>query len=79
MSRRPERKHSGKWPQEFRVEPAHIIAGTGETVTCGELDDRSNRLAQLMWETGLRRGDHMALVMENRPRDFEACRAAPWR
>jgi fatty-acyl-CoA synthase len=49
---------------------------SGETLTYGELDDRSNRLARLMWDAGLRRGDHVALFMENHPRYFEVYWAA---
>jgi fatty-acyl-CoA synthase len=68
--------HPGQWSQKFSDKPAHIMADTGEAVTYGELDDRSNRLAQLMWAAGLRRGDHIALFMENHPRYFEVYWAA---
>ena len=44
---------------------AYIMGGTGRTVTYKELDDRSNQLAQLLYQRGLRRGDGMALCMEN--------------
>jgi len=56
--------------------PAIIMAGTGETVTYRELDKRSNRLAQLWHERGLRRGDHVAILLENDPRWFDAVWAA---
>ncbi|MHC4109356.1 MAG: AMP-binding protein, partial [Planctomycetota bacterium] len=55
---------------------ASSLRATGETITYRELDDRSNRLAQLMWDAGLRRGDHVALFMENHPRYFEVYWAA---
>jgi len=45
--------------------PALIMAGTGETVTYGQLDDYANRFAQLMRSRGLGRGDHVAILMEN--------------
>jgi len=45
---------------------AAIRAETGEVLTYAELDARSNQLAQLLHARGLRRGDHMALFMENR-------------
>src|SRR5437763_6322285 len=41
------------------------MGGTGRTVTYKELDDRSNQLAQLLYQRGLRRGDGMGLCMEN--------------
>jgi len=44
---------------------ALIVAGTGETVTFRQLDERSNRLAHLWRDAGLRRGDHVALFCEN--------------
>jgi long-chain acyl-CoA synthetase len=56
--------------------PAYILAGSGETVTFGELEDRSNRLAQLFRARGLKTGDHIALMMENQPRFYEVCWAA---
>ncbi len=45
--------------------PAMISADTGEVVTFGELNEASNRLAQLFHARGLRRGDHLAVLMEN--------------
>jgi fatty-acyl-CoA synthase len=68
--------HPGRHAQEFPDKPAHVMGRSGETVTYGELDDRSNRLAQLLWDAGLRRGDHVALFMENHPRYFEVYWAA---
>lgn len=56
--------------------PAIIMAGTGETVSYRELDERSNRLAHLWYERGLRRGDHVAILLENHPRWFDALWAA---
>jgi acyl-CoA synthetase (AMP-forming)/AMP-acid ligase II len=56
--------------------PAVIMAGTGETVTYRELDDRSMRLAQLLHDRGLRRGDNIALLAENHPRYHEVFWAA---
>jgi acyl-CoA synthetase (AMP-forming)/AMP-acid ligase II len=51
--------------------PAYIMGGTGEAVTYRELDDRSNQLAQLLYDRGLRPGDGFALCMENSLRFFE--------
>jgi long-chain acyl-CoA synthetase len=44
--------------------PAVIVAG-GETISYGELHLRSQRLAALLHEAGLRRGDGVALVLPN--------------
>jgi acyl-CoA synthetase (AMP-forming)/AMP-acid ligase II len=52
------------------------MASSGEAVTYRELNDRSNQLAQLFWDAGLRFGDHIAILMENRPEFFEPCWAA---
>ena len=68
--------YPGKWGIEFPDKPAVVHAVTGEAVTHGELNERSNRLAQLLWERGLRRGDHIAVFMENNLRFFEVVWAA---
>lgn len=52
------------------------MAGSGERVTYRELDERSNRLAQLMWAAGLRLGDHVAVLLENNVRYPEVYWAA---
>ncbi len=49
---------------------------SGVTVTYRELDQRSNRAAQLMRALGLKRGDVVAVLMENHPRYFEIVWAA---
>ncbi len=53
--------------------PAYIMAGSGETVTYRQLDEQSNRIAQLFRSLGLRAGDHIALFLENNARFFEIC------
>jgi fatty-acyl-CoA synthase len=55
---------------------AFIDAGTGEFLTFRDLDERSNRLAQFLYAQGLRRGDHIAIFMENHLRYTEVCWAA---
>ncbi|GGL24923.1 acyl-CoA synthetase [Planomonospora parontospora] len=47
--------------------PAVIMAGSGRVVTYRELDEESNRLAQLFRASGLRPGDHIAFMLENHP------------
>lgn len=44
---------------------AVIIAETGETITYAEVDANSNRIAQYLHGLGLRRGDAVAILMEN--------------
>ncbi len=51
--------------------PAVIIGSTGEVQTFSQLDAAANRLSQLLYETGLRPGDHVAICMENHPRYLE--------
>ena len=53
--------------------PAYIMAGSGETVTYRQLDDQSNRIAQLFRSLSLSAGDHIALFLENNARFFEIC------
>jgi acyl-CoA synthetase (AMP-forming)/AMP-acid ligase II len=56
--------------------PAIVMAATGEVVTYREVNDRSNQLAQLFWDAGLRFGDHIAVLMDNNPHYLEVCWAA---
>ena len=56
--------------------PAYVMAGSGETVTYAELDARSNQGAHLLRSLGLRRGDGVALILENDARFFEIVWAA---
>ena len=57
--------YPGHWATVFPHKPAAIDSETGTVRTFGELNDRSNRLAQLFWDRGLRRGDHISIFMEN--------------
>ncbi|MEL7284128.1 MAG: AMP-binding protein, partial [Pseudomonadota bacterium] len=56
--------------------PAYIMAGSGETVTFGELDTRSNKIAHAFRTLGLKHGDTIAMFAENSARYFEVCWAA---
>lgn len=56
--------------------PAYIMAATGETVTYRDLDERANRGAHLLRSLGLRRGDGIAVLMDNSPRYLEVMWAA---
>ena len=52
------------------------MARSGESVTYRQLEDRSNQGAQLLRTIGLRRGDVVALMLDNSARFFEICFAA---
>src|SRR6201984_3840653 len=67
--------YTGKHVHLRPLQPAFIMAATGQAVTYRELDARSNRLAQLFRRRGLRPLDHHAIFMENNSRYLEACGA----
>ncbi|MFD2579981.1 AMP-binding protein [Novosphingobium colocasiae] len=52
------------------------MAGSGETITYAELEARANQGAHLLRSLGLKRGDGIALMLENTPRFFEIVWAA---
>jgi acyl-CoA synthetase (AMP-forming)/AMP-acid ligase II len=66
----------GTFAREQPDHPAVVMAGSGDTLTYRELDERSNQLAQLWYERGLRRGDHVAILLPNCMRYFEVVWAA---
>jgi acyl-CoA synthetase (AMP-forming)/AMP-acid ligase II len=55
---------------------AYQMAGTGKSITYRELDELSNQGAHLFRELGLKAGDHIALLLENRLAFMEICWAA---
>lgn len=55
---------------------AYIMASTGETTTYKQLEERSNQGAQFFRSKGLKKGDAIAIFMENNARFFEICWAA---
>jgi fatty-acyl-CoA synthase len=63
--------HAAYWADNA-PDRAAIVMGSGLVRTYGELGGRSRQLARLLREAGLRRGDHIAVVMENDPVFFEA-------
>src|SRR6476469_7660751 len=67
--------YPGKHAYLRPLQPAFIMASTGEIVTYRELDARSNRLAHLFRKRGLNRLDHYSIFMENNNRYLEACGA----
>src|SRR6202790_4327651 len=67
--------YTGKHARLRPLQPAFIMASSGETVTYADLEARSNRLAHLLRNLGLERLDHYAIFMENNSRYLEACGA----
>ncbi|MGY0020282.1 acyl-CoA synthetase [Streptomyces sp. YJ-C3] len=59
-----------------RARPAVVTADGGITLTYGELEENSLRLADHLHAAGLRRGDHLALLSDNDPRVMEVYWAA---
>jgi long-chain acyl-CoA synthetase len=67
--------YTGKHARLRPLQPAFIMASTGEAVSYAELDARNNRLAHLFRKRGLKRLDHYAIFMENNSRYLECCGA----
>lgn len=63
--------YPGTHAQNQPDKPAIIHPSSGATTTYLELDQRSNQLAQLLYDVGLRPGDHVALFLENVPAFLE--------
>jgi long-chain acyl-CoA synthetase len=57
------------------LQPAFIMAQSGEAVTYADLEIRANKLAHFLRAQGLKRLDHYAIFMENNSRYLEACGA----
>src|SRR6201987_1332926 len=67
--------YTGKHAQLRPLQPAFIMASSGESVTYRELEARCNRLAHLFRKCGLKRLDHYSSFMENNNRYLESCGA----
>ncbi len=67
--------YTGKHAKLRPLQPAFIMAESGEAVSYAELDARSNRIAHFLRRQGLKRLDHFAIFMENNSRYLEACAA----
>jgi fatty-acyl-CoA synthase len=62
--------YPGTWAASTPEKPALIMAGSGAVTTYAELEDRSARLARHLHDAGLRPGDVIAFISENRPEVF---------
>jgi long-chain acyl-CoA synthetase len=67
--------HTGQHARLHPQRPAVIMAGSGETLSYGELERRGNRFAHFLRAAGLSHLDHYAIFMENNARYVEACAA----
>ncbi|MGB6958064.1 MAG: AMP-binding protein, partial [Bradyrhizobium sp.] len=67
--------YTGKHAYLRPLQPAFIMANSGESVSYAELEARTNRMAHLFRSRGLKRLDHYAIYMENNSRYLEACGA----
>ncbi len=68
--------HPTRLAQASPDKPAYIMAESGQVITRRELDEASNQIAHLLRRQGLRRGDHIAILLENHPRFIQICLAA---
>jgi long-chain acyl-CoA synthetase len=60
-----------EWAKQQPEKAACVVVETRDTVTYRELDERSNRVAQLLTSLGLKSGDGIAILLHNDSRFFE--------
>jgi len=68
--------HPGIIAEQTPDKIAYTMAETGQNITYAQLESAANQGAQLFRSLGLKRGDHIALLLENHPRFFQICWAA---
>ncbi len=68
--------HPSHYASQTPDKPAYVMEPSGEIVTFGQLDTKSNQGAHLFRSLGLKRGDGIAFCMENNARFYEICWAA---
>src|SRR5580700_7861531 len=68
--------HLTQLAREHGDKPAVIMAESGATLSYAELERQSNKIAHLFRARGLRPGDHIAVLMENRLEFFPVVWAA---
>ena len=57
--------HPAAHARERASAPALIMASSGDVVSYGQLEERSNRMAHALRAHGLATGGHVALLLEN--------------
>jgi long-chain acyl-CoA synthetase len=70
------RMYPGTYAAQTPDRIAAVMAGTGETISYGELERRSAQLARVLHDGGLQPGDVVALLTENNLRALEVYWAA---
>ena len=68
--------HFSVYAAETPDRPAYIMANSGEAVTYAQLDRRSNQIAHLLRLSGVKRGDHIAMMMKNCVEFLQVAQAA---
>lgn len=68
--------HLTQLARDYGDKPAVIMGESGESLSYAELERQSNKVAHLFRSRGLRPGDHIAVLMENRPEFFPVVWAA---
>ena len=58
--------------------PAIVMATSGAVTTFADYESSANQVAHMLRDTGLRRGDHIAIFMDNGP-DMLICEAVAGR
>src|SRR5882724_3510904 len=64
--------HAASFPDK----PAAIMNASGEVRTYGQIADRSGRLARFLYDRGMRKGDHVAVLLDNQPEFYDVIWAA---
>jgi long-chain acyl-CoA synthetase len=66
----------GFWAEAARhPDKSAVITAAGEVTTYGELATRTNRIANLLHDRGLRAGDHLAFLLGNQVTTYEVALA----
>jgi long-chain acyl-CoA synthetase len=68
--------HPGEVAAATPEKVAYTMAKSREVITYGELEARANQGAHLFRSLGLKRGDHIAIMLENHTRYLQICWAA---
>ena len=68
--------HLGELASMSPEKIAYVVAESGSITTFKELNDLSMQASQLFRHLGLKRGDHIAILMENHPALLQICFAA---
>jgi len=67
----PRQAFLSTWAKELPDRPAVVMTESGQSLTYRELDQRSNQFAHALRAAGIRRGEHIAYLLENSTRVFD--------